>query len=1247
MSNKRNKIYIFKGLGRYNVLHLAVDQMAQKFRQRGYEVVLVQLKDNSEAEAGKAVNMLLSDKENIAFVFSMQGIINTLRIEDGRYLLDVLQVPFIGWIFDDPSKHKPRLVTLESPYTHFIAMSYDYVSAIKLMYNSDRVYFLPAGAFAPEYSDLEEVTKDIDILYTGNNEMDSFENHEFMPIEKLLIEKTLEALEITPYKPISCAIEEALNALGEKLTGDLLLELGVAINYIDDFYRNKFKVETLEAMLAAGLKVDIVGSGWDYLKEQYPDTVILHGNQSIEWVTEISKRAKIIPNTCPTFTSRINERIAGAALAKAIPFTSFSPWYEENFDLQLEWIDMRDLTSMTDRMKYVLENYDEFAQVLAQNYETALNRHTWEKRGDNVLDFYENNLRKDENQTGEETAGTTEEAKPATAATATAATVAAAEKATSTATKRVAAVICNFNKVDYVLNCVQSVLESKYTDFDIYVVDNASADDSVAQLKNRFQGQITILENEENLGGSGGFNTGIRHVMAMGYPYVWCLDNDTIIDENAIGRLVEFMDANPEVGMCGSKIVHMEDPGTIQQMGMVVDFKNYCVEANYLGHADDDQLPEVVYSDAVAACSVLVRRELIEKIGPLPEENFLYWDDTEWGMLCNQAGYKVATLGSSVVAHAMGAKKEDVNTFATYYAWRNWIRFFLKFGKPEELPNLCETFLKSIFDVVYEGLYRQEENKAKTVMFAYDDAIHGVTGKAAESMIFDLDIKDLHIKELLNTYKIFRIDTCGLDAAAQRLAQNIWKYDENADVAIEDGTNAPGTCHIKMCENIFRQEDLSLQYVYADEAGNILLTEDDVLMVINYDYSMRTFVQSQMPLFMRLGKGFKDTKPKKIGVLIGQSRYDVLVLAVWDMIAQFERRGYEVEVYQAKENEDPLGIFKDILKRRNEFSFLFSMQACINILELGGMYISDILKLPCIGWIFDDPIHHLPRVKSLESPYSHIFMLSKDFCGASEMMFNCHNNAYFLPSGGFVPENKNVEKNIDVFFSGSLDRIPDFDEDEYKWRPVEISIIEESLKILHQHPDITVRDAMAQLIRAAGEEPDGALYLELAVCHDRIERIIRNECKIFVLEALLAAGIKVDIAGVGWEELAERYPECAIYHGPKDIEWVIDATARAKVLLNPFPAFINGSHDRIVTGALCKSMVFTPYNDYLANEYDLSLEWIDMRDLSVMVDRTRYILDNYGEFAQTLAQNYEIALKNHTWTKRGDEIIDFFEENFA
>lgn len=178
---------------------------------------------------------------------------------------------------------------------------------------------------------------------------------------------------------------------------------------------------------------------------------------------------------------------------------------------------------------------------------------------------------------------------------------------------RVAAVICNYNKSAYVTDCIQSVLESTFQDFDIYVVDNASTDDSVERIRTLYGDKVQLFVNKENLGGSGGFNTGIRYAVEAGYDYVWCLDNDVLVDENAIGELYRFMEAHPEVGMTGSKVYHMEAPDYVQQFGIDIVWDEYCCEAKYYNHLEDGTMPEVVYSDAVAACSVLVRTSLIRK----------------------------------------------------------------------------------------------------------------------------------------------------------------------------------------------------------------------------------------------------------------------------------------------------------------------------------------------------------------------------------------------------------------------------------------------------------------------------------------------------------------------------------------------------------------------------------------------------------------------------------------------------------
>ena len=414
--------------------------------------------------------------------------------------------------------------------------------------------------------------------------------------------------------------------------------------------------------------------------------------------------------------------------------------------------------------------------------------------------------------------------------------------------KRVGAVICNFNKKEDVLNCIQSVLESKYTDYDLYVVDNASSDGSAEAIREKYGSQVTVLVNAENLGGWGGFNTGLRKALEKGYEYLYCLDNDVLVDENAMGELVAFLDTHPDSGMAGSRVYHMENPGVIQQFGQIVDFKDYCTEAKFLGKTDADGIPDVEYSDAVAACSLMVRKSLIDEIGLMPEDNFLYWDDTEWGYCCNLAGYKVASVGSSVVLHRMGAKKEVVNTFPTYYAWRNWIYFFMKYTPQDEWEKMCDTFLNSVFEVQYEGMYRGEYNKAKTVMFAYDDAIHGVRGKAAGGRIFEVDCKDTALREVLAGKQCIYLERGQGEDFSYDLAERILKISPQAQITVNPDDTYD--CKLVLCDSVFAVSDMSLQNVYVDSAMNVFATEDDAMKIINYPYARELFRFANKPLFL-------------------------------------------------------------------------------------------------------------------------------------------------------------------------------------------------------------------------------------------------------------------------------------------------------------------------------------------------------------------------------------------------------------
>lgn len=417
--------------------------------------------------------------------------------------------------------------------------------------------------------------------------------------------------------------------------------------------------------------------------------------------------------------------------------------------------------------------------------------------------------------------------------------------------KAIGIVICNYNKADYVCRCIESVLDSDMDNFDIYMVDNASEDNSVEMVTERFGDKVTILENSENLGGSGGFNRGIRKVLEEGYEYLMCLDNDVKVAKEAVRSLYEFLKRNPKVGMAGSKVYHMHEPEYIQQMGLNIHFKNCSAETLYADRKDSPDIPEVVYCDTVAACSLMMPTRVVKKVGLMPEDNFIYWDDMEWGYLVKKAGYKVAACGGSKVYHEMSANVRRENTFSTYYLWRNRLHFFMKYTKRELWEQMSFYQLRSVFDGVYESMYREEHNVAKTIMSAFLDAMMFVRGKASPDKILTNDGNQDKVNRLLHgLHKVYVEDTegFGLEDVLKKMGQNI---------SIVDRERAEKK--LRTCRYIMDVTDFSMEYVYIDQYWNILLDKGDAEVVKNYGYSLQLFLYMHQNTFLSQTEKLQNT----------------------------------------------------------------------------------------------------------------------------------------------------------------------------------------------------------------------------------------------------------------------------------------------------------------------------------------------------------------------------------------------------
>ncbi|BBF43625.1 glycosyl transferase, family 2 [Lachnospiraceae bacterium KM106-2] len=424
--------------------------------------------------------------------------------------------------------------------------------------------------------------------------------------------------------------------------------------------------------------------------------------------------------------------------------------------------------------------------------------------------------------------------------------------------KSIGIVICNYNKEKDIVNCIQSVLESNTNDFDIYVVDNASTDHSVSEIKKRFQDQVTVIENKENLGGSGGFNTGLRIVVEKGYRYIVCLDNDILVDENAIRALYECMEANPEIGMLGSKVYHMEHPDYVQQYGLNLDFENSVPITLCADVLEDGSMPEIMYCDTVATCSVMIRGTAAKEVGIMPEDNFIYWDDMEWGYRINLAGYKIAAYSKSVVLHAMGATDKSKSAFTTYYIWRNWINFFIHYAKEEDLARTSLNLLTQFYYNYYETMYNEKHGIAQTMMYAYDDVLHGVRGKADPEKLICDEPAENKLERILKGISHIAIHAEDHIEDAEFLSKRILQINPNMMISYD--TTNDTELNFKICDDIFKIKEDALSCIYVDTNDNILADSDDLSFIKNYEFSLQLFLYQQQPLFLKCAKALRELK---------------------------------------------------------------------------------------------------------------------------------------------------------------------------------------------------------------------------------------------------------------------------------------------------------------------------------------------------------------------------------------------------
>jgi len=239
-------------------------------------------------------------------------------------------------------------------------------------------------------------------------------------------------------------------------------------------------------------------------------------------------------------------------------------------------------------------------------------------------------------------------------------------------------VVLNWNRKDDTIECIDSLTGMSYPNFRTVAVDNGSSDGSVEALKARFP-TLELIENDENLGYAAGNNVGIRFALQQGADYFLILNNDTVVDQHLLTRLIEGGEANPQAGMFAPKIYSYWDRSKIASAGSRKRwFPPGRVSIIGLGKKDSiayDREREIEYA---SGCAVLVKRKVIEDVGMFDPTYFVYWEDYDFCKRVRERGYKILYVPTAKMWHKVSASTQEDSCTKWYNIGRSTVHFYRK-----------------------------------------------------------------------------------------------------------------------------------------------------------------------------------------------------------------------------------------------------------------------------------------------------------------------------------------------------------------------------------------------------------------------------------------------------------------------------------------------------------------------------------------------------------------------------------------
>lgn len=286
---------------------------------------------------------------------------------------------------------------------------------------------------------------------------------------------------------------------------------------------------------------------------------------------------------------------------------------------------------------------------------------------------------------------------------------------------KVTIVLVNYNGFEDTKDCLCSLQNLNYSDWDVVVVDNCSSEIPSPETLEYIKTNATLIRLEENLGFSGGNNVGIRYAIEAKADYILLLNNDTTVESDFLRILVDAAEKNTDVGIVSGKIKFYSRPQYIWFGGGYFDFSDGTIGHERYNELDIEQGNIVRDITFATGCLMLIPVDVIRMVGFMEEKYFLYSEDTDYCCRVLRNNLRILFCEKAVIYHKVSASTGKNSNLSSYYTVRNKLYIIRSY-----VDNKTKAYTKMLLSIVKDVLKKRKN--IKPVLKAVVDFINSETG---------------------------------------------------------------------------------------------------------------------------------------------------------------------------------------------------------------------------------------------------------------------------------------------------------------------------------------------------------------------------------------------------------------------------------------------------------------------------------------------------------------------------------------